>query len=153
MFGKSKDFSTAGTLVDGLPVPSNTMITVRLNSEKFYIQALTGRKKEDWPTYELTVEKVENVQLMNQTEIERVVEQSVPGLIIGGAALGALGAMIGGRVHTKEKVKNHTILAITYFSGERKQIILDVTAAVKDSERVLNHFKELKPIQTGSIQL
>ena len=85
MFGKSKDFSTAGTLVDGLPVPSNTMITVRLNSEKFYIQALTGRKKEDWPTYELTVEKVENVQLMNQTEIERVVEQSVPGLIIGGA--------------------------------------------------------------------
>ena len=138
MFGKSKDFSTAGTLVDGLPVPANTMITVRLNSEKFYIQALIGRKKEDWPTYELTVEKVENVQLMNQTEIERVVEQSVPGLIIGGAALGALGAMIGGRVHTKEKVKNHTILAITYFSGERKQIILDVTAAVKDSERVLN---------------
>lgn len=153
MFGKSKDFSTAGTLVDGLPVPSNTMITVRLNSEKFYIQALTGRKKEDWPTYELTVEKVENVQLMNQTEIERVVEQSVPGLIIGGAALGALGAMIGGRVHTKEKVENHTILAITYFSGERKQIILDVTTAIKDSERVLNHFKELKPIQTGSIQL
>ena len=153
MFGKSKDFSTAGTLVDGLPVPSNTMITVRLNSEKFYIQALIGRKKEDWPTYELTVEKVENVQLMNQTEIERVVEQSVPGLIIGGAALGALGAMIGGRVHTKEKVENHTILAITYFSGERKQIILDVTTAIKDSERVLNHFKELKPIQTGSIQL
>ena len=153
MFGKSKDFSTAGTLVDGLPVPANTMITVRLNSEKFYIQALIGRKKEDWPTYELTVEKVENVQLMNQTEIERVVEQSVPGLIIGGAALGALGAMIGGRVHTKEKVENHTILAITYFSGERKQIILDVTTAIKDSERVLNHFKELKPIQTGSIQL
>ena len=67
--------------------------------------------------------------------------------------MGALGAMIGGRVHTKEKVENHTILAITYFSGERKQIILDVTTAIKDSERVLNHFKELKPIQTGSIQL
>ena len=80
-------------------------------------------------------------------------EQSVPGLIIGGAALGALGAMIGGRVHTKEKVNNHTILVITYNSGEQKQIILDVTAAVKDSERVLNYFKELKPVQTGSIQL
>lgn len=153
MFGKSKDFSTLGTLVDGLPVPSNTMITVHLNSERFYIQALTGRKKEDWPTYELTVEKVENIQLMNQTEIKQIVEQSVPGLIIGGVALGALGAMVGGRVHTKEKVKNHTILVITYISGERKQIILDVTAAVKDSERVLNHFKELKPVQISSIQL
>lgn len=153
MFGKPKDFSTAGTLIDGLPVPPNTMITVRLNSEEFYIQALTGRKKEDWPTYELSIEKVENIQLMNQTEIKQVVEQSVPGLIIGGAALGALGAMIGGRVHTKEKVNNHTILVITYNSGEQKQIILDVTAAVKDSERVLNYFKELKPVQTGSIQL
>lgn len=153
MFGKPKDFSAVGTLVAGLPVPSNTMITVRLNSEKFYIQALVGRKKEDWPTYELTIEKVKNVQLMNQTEIQQVVEQSVPGMVIGGAALGALGAMIGGRVHTKEKVKNHTILVITYISSEQKQIILDVTATVKDSERMLNHFKELKPNQTGSIQL
>lgn len=153
MFGKPKDFSTAGTLVDGLPVPSNTMITVHVKPEGLHFQALTGRKKEDWPTYELPIDKVENLQLMNQSEIKQIVEQSVPGLIIGGAALGALGAMVGGRVHTKEKVTNHTILVINYISGEQKQIILDVTAAQKESEQVLNYFKKLKPIHTGPIQL
>ncbi len=74
MFGESKNFSTAGILVDGLAVPPNTMITVRLNTEGFYIQALTGRKKEDWYTYELSIKKVENVQLMNQIEIKQVVK-------------------------------------------------------------------------------
>lgn len=90
---------------------------------------------------------------MNQSEIKQIVEQSIPGLIVGDAALGALGAMVGGRVHTKEKVTNHTILVITYISGEQKQIILDVTAAQKESEQVLNYFKKLKPIHTGPIQL
>ncbi len=61
--------------------------------------------------------------------------------------------MIGGRFHTKEKVKNHTILVITYTSSERKQIILDVTTTMKDSEQVLNKFKELKPVHSGPIQL
>lgn len=153
MFGKQKPFSTVGNLIDGLPVPQNTPITVYLESNGFQIQALTGKAKEDWPKFELALEKVENVQIMNQMEIQQVIEQSAPGMIIGGAAFGLLGAMVGGRIKTKEKAKNHVIFIITYTSDERKQIILDISSAVKDSERVLNRFKELKPVQTGSIQL
>lgn len=153
MFGKPKDFSTAGNLIDGLPVPANTMITVYLKPEGFYFQALTGRKKEDWPTFDLVIEKIENVQLMNQLEIQRIIEQSAPGMIIGGAAFGLLGAMVGGRTKTKEKSVNHTIFVIDYQSGGKKQIVLDVTSAVKDSERVIQRFQELKPVQNTTVQL
>ena len=74
-------------------------------------------------------------------------------MIIGGAAFGVLGAMVGGRVKTKEKIENHSILIIDYQSGDKKQIILDVTKALKDSERVSNRFKELKQVQTSTVQL
>ncbi len=155
MFGKPKPkpFTTVGDLIDGLPLLAGSKITVNLSPERFLFQGLIGKDKKNWPTYELPIEKIENVQLMNQRQIQQVIEQSTPGMIIGGAAFGTLGAMVGGRVKTKEKIENHSILIIDYQSGDKKQIILDVTKALKDSERVLNRFKELKPVQTSTVQL
>ena len=153
MFGKQKPFTTVGDLIDGLPLPVGSWITVDLSPNHFLFQGLIGKDKKNWPTYELPIEQVENVQLMNQREIQQVIEQSTPGMIIGGAAFGILGAMVGGRIKTKEKVKNHNILVVDYQSGDKKQIILDVTNALKDSERLLNRFKELKPVQNSTVQL
>ena len=120
MFGKQKPFTTIGDLIDGLPLPAGSWITVDLSPERFLFQGLIGKDKKNWPTYELPIEKIENVQLMNQREIQQVIEQSAPGMIIGGAAFGILGAMVGGRVKTKEKIENHSILIIDYQPRDKK---------------------------------
>jgi hypothetical protein len=145
MFGIQKDFTSVGTLIDGLPVPQNTTIIAKLFPEGLQIKALTGTNKADWKTFELSIEKVENIQLMNEREIKQVIEQSAPGMILGAAAFGVLGAMVGGRTKTKEKIQVNTLLVIDYLSGEKKQIVLNVSNNIKDSTRVVNRFKEIKP--------
>ena len=153
MFGKPKDFTSVGYLIDGLPVPQNTIIIANLLPEGLRIQALTGRNKADWKNFELSIEKVENIQLMNERQIKQVIEQSAPGMILGAATFGILGAMVGGKVKTKEKVRINTLLIIDYISGEKKQIILNVSDNIKDSTRVVNRFKEIKPTSNDPIQL
>ena len=76
-------------------------------------------------------------------------------MIIGGAAFGILGAMVGGRTKTKDKLIQHSILVIDYQSDGKKQIILDVTEnmALLATEQLIKRFKELKPIQNSTIQL
>ncbi len=153
MFGKQKDFTSVGSLIEGLPVPIQTIITTNLSPEGLFMKALIGRKKEDWKTFELPIEKIENIQLMNERQIKQVIEQSASGTILGAAAFGTLGALIGGRIQTKEKVKINTLLVIDYKSGEKKQIVLNVTDNIKDNERVVKRFRELKPVSNETIQL
>ncbi|MCC8080241.1 MAG: hypothetical protein LIO57_09365, partial [Oscillospiraceae bacterium] len=98
-------------------------------------------------------EKIENIQLINEREIQQVREQSAPGMILGAAAFGVLGAMVGGRAKTKEKIKINTLLIVDYISGEKKQIVLNVSNNVKDSERVAARFRELKPTENATVQL
>ena len=134
-----------GTLVDGLPVLPYTTITVDLQSDKFILKALTGRNKDDWPIFELALDKVENVQLMQKKETKGVTEQSATGMIIGAALFGNLGARVGGRVKTKEKIEIRNLFIIDYISEEKKQIILDVSQNLKSAEKVVKRFKELIP--------
>lgn len=90
MFGKKKEFAAVGPLVDGLPVPALTPIIAKLIPEGFNLKALTGTKKENWKEFNLSLNKVQNVQLMNEREIQQVIQQSVPGMVLGAAAFGAL---------------------------------------------------------------
>ncbi len=153
MFGKSKEYTAVGPIYDGLPVPAETICIVKLFPEGFKIQALTGRNKDDWKNFELGIDKIENVQLMNERQIKEIIEQSAPGMVLGAATFGIIGAMVGGRVRTKEKVVIKTLLVIDYFSGEKKQLVFNVSDNLKDSERLLKYFKELKPIQNQPVQL
>lgn len=145
MFGKERDFTSVGPLIDGLPAPSGTMIIAKLLPEGFNIKALIGKNKNDWQTFELSIEKIERLHLINEKEIQQIIEQSAPGMILGAAAFGVLGAMVGGRTKTKEKVKIKTLFVIDYLSGEKKQIVLDVSNNLKDTERVIKRFHEMKP--------
>lgn len=145
--------TSVGKLIDGLPVPQNTAIITNLLTEKLEMRALIGRNRADWKTYELSFDKIENICLMNEQEIKQIITQSAPGIILGAATFGILGAMLGGRTKTKEKIKINTLLVIDYFSGEKKQIILDVTDNLKDSTRMVNKFKEIKPVSNSTIQL
>lgn len=153
MFGKKKEFAAVGSIIDGLPVPALTTVIAKLQPEGFNLKALTGTQKENWPEYNLSLNKVQDVQLMNEREIQQVIQQSVPGMILGAAAFGALGAMVGGRVKTKEKVKITTLLVIDYESNGPKQIVLNVSDNIKDSEQVVNHFHAIKPSLPKSVQL
>lgn len=153
MFGKTRDFAAVGTILEGLPIPVEVTTIVKLTSEGFHIQALIGRNKDDWKNFELSLDKVQSVQMYDERQIKQIVEQSAPGMVVGAATFGLLGAMVGGRTKTKEKTVIRNILVIEYQSDEKKQIILDVTNNIKDCTRMVNHFRELKPVQNQTIQL
>ena len=145
MFNTPKGFLLSGPLVDGLPVPENTSIVAELKPDKFIIKAITNINPNDIKIFELTLEKVQNVQLLQKKETKEVTEQSATGMIIGAALFGNLGASVGGRVRTKEKVTYHTHFVIDYMSDVPKQIIIDVSYDLLRSEKVVKRFKELRP--------
>lgn len=140
-------------MIDGLPIPQNTVVLSKLLPDKLEMKALIGTKKEDWKTFELPFEKIDSMQIVNEKEIQKIVSQSAPGMIIGAAAFGILGAMVGGRVKTKEKVKISTLLLIDYTSEEKKQILLNVTSSVNESSKLVKEFKEIKPTSNDPITL
>lgn len=82
---------------------------------------------------------------MDERQIKQVVEQSAPGMILGAAAFGLLGAMVGGRNKTKEKINIRNLLIINYTSNGEKQIIIDISNDLKDSSKIVNRFHEMKP--------
>lgn len=145
MFNAPKGFLSSGPLVDGLPVLLNTMIILELQSDKITLQALTGRNKDEWPMFELALDKVDNVQIVQKRETSEVTEQSAAGMIIGAALFGSLGARVGGRAKTREKIQIKHLFIIDYTSDEQKQIILDVSEDLKGAEKVVKQFRELRP--------
>lgn len=153
MFRKKKENVSVGNLIDGLPIPQNTVVLSKLLPDKLEMKALIGTKKEDWKTFELPLEKIDSMQIVNEKEIQKIVSQSAPGMIIGAAAFGILGAMVGGRVKTKEKVKISTLLLIDYTSEEKKQILLNVTSSVNESSKLVKEFKVIKPTSNDPITL
>lgn len=144
MFGKKKNDEKIllGNLIEGLPVNDNADLMFKLNPQgaKFIFH-------QEQKTFEISIEKLTKVQWYDKTTMEKVISQSAPGMIIGAAAFGLIGAMIGGRVKTKD-VKNIThFVIINYNSDGDKQIIMktnDAWGAVKISD----YFKELKPEPT-----
>lgn len=154
MFGKKiGPIESVGKLISGLPVPENTTITFQLLPELIKFKALTGTKKENWPQYELTIDKTEKMQIFDHRQIQQIISQSAPGMILGAAAFGVLGAMLGGKVKTKEKINIQQLLIIDYISNEKKQIILDVSQDLKGSQNLVEHFNQLKPSSFEPIQL
>lgn len=154
MFGKkNKSIESVGNLIAGLPVPENTPITFCLFPEAIKFQALTGTKKEHWPQYELSIDKVEKMQIFNHQQIQQVISQSTPGMILGAATFGILGAMIGGKVKTKEKINISQLLIIDYISDGKKQIVLNISQDLKGSQNVVEHFNRLKPSSPEPVQL
>ena len=150
---KEKEFAAVGSMIDGLPVPALTTVIAKLQPDGFSLKGLTGTQRENWPEYNLSLNKVQNVQLMNERQIQQVIQQSAPGMILGAAAFGVLGAIVGGRIKTKEKVKITTLLIIDYESNGPKQIVLNVSDNLKDSEQVVNLFHSMKPVSNAPIGL
>lgn len=94
-----------GTLIDGLPIPAAVSVTANLYNERIDFIAATGRKASEYQHFNLELEKIQKVMVLNEQQIQQIVKQSAPGMIIGAAAFGLLGAMVGGRVQTKQTTK------------------------------------------------
>ena len=159
MFGKKKTSrSMCGTLITGLPVPEGTFVQVVLTPEGLALNAVLqvgGKSVEQ--KYSLNLAQIKNIYVLSEAEVQQIITQSAPGMILGAAAFGIIGAMIGGRVKTKEKTITTNFLILDYFSGEEKQITLYCTKEIPANQAAfLKFFRVLKPeimVNPQTIQL
>ncbi len=144
MFGmKKKELNEAnmlGWLVDGLPLQENTDLMLKLTTEDLTITKLLKDKQE----FVINLEKITSINFYTNTEIQKIISQSTPGMILGAATFGIVGAMIGGKVTIKDKKVETYFVVIDYSSNGDKQITIRTNhepSGIKFAE----YFKTLKP--------
>ena len=139
MFGKKKEVNSQimlGYPVDGIPVHQEANLMLKLNTDGLVITSPDFKEK-----YEIALNRIEKISLYSETQIEKIISQSAPGMIIGAAAFGLIGAMVGGRVKTKEKKTTNYFLLVDY---EGKQVTVRSTYPA-DAEKLVSLFQNFKP--------
>lgn len=138
MFGKKKDFTILGTtLVDGLPLNQGADVIMKLTTDKLLF-IVSATKQE----IEVDISKLTGIEYKTETEMNNIISQSAPGMIIGAAAFGILGAMVGGRVKTKQVTTVTHFIIVDYTSG---QIVLQTNDG-DSAKKMSEHFRQLKPL-------
>lgn len=144
MFGKKKTQGIGGSLISGLDISQGSFVQVNATPEALNIVGIANAQKKE---YTLAFGKIKSIRLMNETEIREVIEQSVPGMVLGAAAFGIIGAMIGGRIHTKEKKTLKQILVIDYGN----QIVLDCSGeSITNQKAFVNFVKPYLPAEASN---
>ncbi len=140
MFGKKvkNEMLALGDLVEGLPIPQSSDVSIKLTPGALTI---TGNGQE----FEIDASKLTLVDLKSDVEMEKIIQQSAPGMIIGAVTFGVIGAMIGGRVKTKEKRTVNHFLIINYQSDELKTIVIDATKDWYNAAALVDYFRKLNP--------
>lgn len=140
MFGKKvkNEMLALGDLVEGLPIPQSSDVSIKLTPGALTI---TGNGQE----FEINFSKLMMIDIKSDVEMEKIIQQSAPGMVIGAVTFGVIGAMIGGRVKTKEKrVVNH-FLIVSYQSDEMKTIVIDATKDWYNAAALVDYFRKLNP--------
>lgn len=154
MFGKKKQnfdglsVYTAFHHVNGLPVAENLLCEVFSYPDRIEFKAGTTNIK-------LAREKITDMCIKSDTEIQNQVVSSVGGAIAGGIMFGALGAAIGGRAKNK-KVKTITqylIISYTNNQGELVYIGFDTKNNPPSAEKLVKEFRELNLNSSVQIEL
>lgn len=153
MFGKKKekkDFTnltiyTAFHHVNGLPVAEDMLCEVFSYPDRLEFKAGTTE-------ITLSKEKITDMCIKTDTEIQNQTVSSIGGAIGGAMLFGTVGAMIGGRAKTK-KVKTVTnYLIITYISdGELKYIGFDTKNNPPSATKLIKEFQTTNT--TSGIQI
>ena len=144
---------TVGMLIDGLPIPVSVPVTVFLYENRIDLEAVTGTASPN-QRFSLDIDKIQRVSLLNESQVQQIVKQSAPGMIVGAAAFGILGAMVGGRVKTKQTMVINSLLLIDYISdSESKQILLNVSNDVFQATSFVNKINKMNPRTNQTIQL
>jgi len=138
------------THVYGLPIKENTFCKVTSYDDRFEFTSGTVK-------FELMKEKITDMRIATETEIEKQYVSSVGGAVGGAVLFGPIGAMIGGRAK-KKTVKRETTfyLVITYMTdGEIKYVGFIVSPfgqPMKCAKSFVNEFKNSN-VGQSTIQL
>lgn len=144
MFGKKKMNGKVigATHVEGLPIQEDADLIVKLTDEGLTL-IVAATKQE----FGIDMSKLTLVDYKNEVEMQQIIKQSAPGMIIGAATFGVLGAMVGGRVQTKEKkIVTHFVI-INYHSSEDKTIVLKTNDGI-GAGQLVDLFRKFKPQST-----
>ena len=145
MFGKKKEkknfegitIYTAFHHVNGLPIPENVLCEVF-----------------SYPEIKLPKEKITDISIKTDTEIQQQLVSSAGGAIAGAMLFGSLGAIIGGRVKTKKVKTTTNYLIITYKSeNELKYIGFDIQNNPSSADKLVKEFQKSNSASGVKIEL
>lgn len=138
---KEKNASLAITLpiFQGLPIAENTLCSI-LSCPTYY------EFNANNTTFKLDKEKVQDVCIKTDREIQKNYVSSVGGAVGGAILFGPLGAIIGGRA--KEK-KNTTITSYLIFTYQKEQEIQYISFNATNSFAALKFVNEFKKNYTN----
>lgn len=126
----------------GLELPQNVMC--RIICLKSRIVMLANGQEFNLPT-----EKLIDVSVMTNTEIQKQYVSSAGGAVAGALLLGPVGAILGGSASKRSVRTNTKYLIFTYRDGEQsKYILFDVTKKVSAAKKFEKRFKYLKKTTT-----
>lgn len=134
--------------VNGLPIAENLLCEISSYVDRIDFKAGTTNIK-------LSREKITDMCIKTDTEIQKQAVSSVGGAIAGGVMFGPLGAIIGGRAKDK-KVKTTTqYLIITYTGeqGELKYIGFDIKNDFLSANKLIKEFRRLNTNSGAQIEL
>ena len=155
MFGKKKEKNnfegitiyTAFHHVNGLPIPENVLCEVFSYPDRIDFKSGTTEIK-------LPKEKITDISIKTDTEIQQQLVSSAGGAIAGAMLFGSLGAIIGGWVKTKKVKTTTNYLIITYKSeNELKYIGFDIQNNPPSADKLVKEFQKSNSASGVKIEL
>lgn len=155
MFGKKKEkknfegitIYTAFHHVNGLPIPENVLCEMFSYPDRIDFKSGTTEIK-------LPKEKITDISIKTDTEIQQQLVSSAGGAIAGAMLFGPLGAIIGGRVKTKKVKTTTNYLIITYKSeNELKYIGFDIQNNPSSADKLVKEFQKSNSASGVKIEL
>ncbi len=147
---KSQGLTIRTTLkhVNGLPLAENLPCEIFSYPDRIEFKAGTTNIK-------LAREKITDMCLKFETEIQNQIVSSAGGAVAGGMMFGPLGAAIGGRAKNKEIKTTTQYLIITYTGeqGELKFIGFEVGRDFMPAVKLVEEFKKLNTNSGVQIEL
>lgn len=132
----------------GLPLPENTLCEIFYSNEKLVIEG-------GGSTFNLSFEKVIDITLKTDVEIQKSFVSSAGGAVAGGLLFGPLGALVGGRTKQKQSKEITNYFIVTYdknVSGNPEYIAFDATGNLK-VVKILSLYNKLPKATREAIEL
>lgn len=133
----------------GLPIAKGTLTQTMWCSDNKIVFNVDGN------TFNLSLDKVTDISVISDVEIQRQAVSSVGGAVGGAILMGPIGAMIGGRVKERDVRTASHYLIFTYTKDEDIENIgfeLNI-AELKKANEFADKFKRLKPKTNRVIDL
>lgn len=104
--------------------------------------------------FNLQTDKLIDVSIMTNTEIQKQYVSSAGGAVAGAMLLGPIGAILGGSASKRSIKTNTKYLIFTYLADvQTKYILFDVTKKTPQAKRLVKQFSYLKNKDTVKIDL